>query len=142
MLPSKHKIKLKCPTSLCRTLQTVHFPSLFFLHVPLFHFATCLTSTEGRAGTAWKTSDQNILLIAPYYNNNNKYCNFSASHCTPYSLFFSFFISTFTVKDITHAHSEHNKAIIGRQRVQESGQLRTLCLIRSNSRTYSSVDKR
>jgi len=76
------------------------------------------------------------------HNNNNNYYDFSASQCTPFNLFFSVFVSTVTVKDITYAHSEHNKAIIGRQKVQESRQSRPLRLIRSNRRKYSSADKR
>ena len=101
MLPSKHKIKLKCPTSpLCPELSQQSTSHHFYFYTSHCHFVTSLPPTEGRAGTAWKTSDQYILLNAPYYNNNYYYYNFSASHFTPYSLFFSFVISTFTLRTL------------------------------------------
>ena len=59
MLSSKHKIQHKCSTSfLCSILPAFHLPLFYRLHFPTHYVACRLALPEGRAGIAWKPSEQ------------------------------------------------------------------------------------
>jgi hypothetical protein len=60
MLPSKHKTQPSCSVSfLWCIMPTIHFPP-YLLHFPKLYLTTILPLLEGRSGTVWVPSEQQI----------------------------------------------------------------------------------